>query len=380
MKKEYRNFEDAREFVRKLKLDSIKEWKEYCKSGNKPDDIPTSVPFVYEQEWKGFPDWLGNDSSFLKFEEARKFIHTLGLKNFLGWREYCKSGNRPKNIPVNPNTIYLEWKGFPDWLGTKNFGTKNRNFRTFDEVRAFVIKLKLKSMKEWKEYVKSGNKPDDIPKDPRITYYQEWGGPKYFLGLTENKSKQKTLMQNFENARKLVHSLNLKKQEEWNEYCKSGKKPDDIPSAPFMMYKGKGWKGFPDWLGYSGRSRPNYLSYNDAKKFVRALQLQTTKNWENYCKLGNRPDDIPSSPHRTYKNNGWTSWGDWLGSNNISKRNFRKNYLPFDEARKEARKIAKKYDLKNYRDWMKAKREKKIPKNIPGNPWIIYEKSNRRFK
>jgi hypothetical protein len=49
--KEFRGFESAREFVRKLKLKSNKEWKEYCKSGNKPDDIP-SAPWNVYKEWK----------------------------------------------------------------------------------------------------------------------------------------------------------------------------------------------------------------------------------------------------------------------------------------------------------------------------------------
>ena len=50
MKKQFRDFESAREFVRSLKLKGQKEWYEYCKSGNKPDDIPSSPWNVYN-EW-----------------------------------------------------------------------------------------------------------------------------------------------------------------------------------------------------------------------------------------------------------------------------------------------------------------------------------------
>ncbi len=39
MKKQFRDFESAREFVRNLGLKSNKEWREYCKSGNNPEDI-----------------------------------------------------------------------------------------------------------------------------------------------------------------------------------------------------------------------------------------------------------------------------------------------------------------------------------------------------
>ena len=30
--------------------------------------------------------------------------------------------------------------------------------------------------------------------------------------------------------------LNLKSGTEWKEYCKSGNKPDDIPAQPWLVY------------------------------------------------------------------------------------------------------------------------------------------------
>ena len=51
MKKQFRDFESAREFVRALNLKSGTEWRVYCKSGNKPDDIPSS-PWRTYKEWK----------------------------------------------------------------------------------------------------------------------------------------------------------------------------------------------------------------------------------------------------------------------------------------------------------------------------------------
>ena len=41
----------------------------------------------------------------------------------------------------------------------------------------------------------------------------------------------------FEAARKFVHSLKLKSMNEYRKYCKSGKKPEDIPSVPNTVYK-----------------------------------------------------------------------------------------------------------------------------------------------
>ena len=42
-KKTYRSFTEARKFARSLKLTGLIVWYEYCKSGKKPDDIPTAA-------------------------------------------------------------------------------------------------------------------------------------------------------------------------------------------------------------------------------------------------------------------------------------------------------------------------------------------------
>mgnify|MGYP006130026537 FL=1 len=44
------------------------------------------------------------------------------------------------------------------------------------DARDFVKELKLKSPKEWVEYVKSGNKPDNIPSDPSSFYKKKKTG------------------------------------------------------------------------------------------------------------------------------------------------------------------------------------------------------------
>ena len=36
---------------------------------------------------------------------------------------------------------------------------------------------------------------------------------------------------------------------QWNAYCKSGKKPKNIPNAPNQVYKNNGWVGVGVWLG-----------------------------------------------------------------------------------------------------------------------------------
>ena len=41
----------------------------------------------------------------------------------------------------------------------------------------------------------------------------------------------------FKEARKFVRTLGLKTQKEWHSFCRSRKKPDDIPTTPYNIYK-----------------------------------------------------------------------------------------------------------------------------------------------
>ena len=139
-KKEWKPFDEARDFTRSLKLKDSPRWLEYCKYGKdgkpKPLDIPAAPEHVYKNKgWKGWIDWLGDEDrkhteeskrkiseagkkSWRPFEEARGFARSLQLKNTREWEEYRNSGKKPDDIPSHPNVIYKnDWISWPDWLG-----------------------------------------------------------------------------------------------------------------------------------------------------------------------------------------------------------------------------------------------------------------------
>jgi hypothetical protein len=45
------------------------------------------------------------------------------------------------------------------------------------------------------------------------------------------------------------HTLKLKTGVWWNQFYKSPKKSNDIPSIPSPIYENKGWIRMADWLG-----------------------------------------------------------------------------------------------------------------------------------
>ena len=322
--REYKSFEEARDFVHKLKLNSQKEWLEYCKAGQKPEDIPASPHSTYKQDgWKGFGDWLGTGTvanqlrEYKSFEEARDFVHMLKLKSGEEWFEYCQSGQKPDDIPSFPNKTYKQdgWKTMGDWLGTGSVANFLREYKSFEEARDFVHNLNLKNLKEWKEYCKSGLKPEDVSTNPNRTYKQDgwntWGD---WLGSGTVASRLKKY-RTFEEARDFVHRLKLKSVKEWKDYCKAGQKPEDIPAKPERTYKQDGWKGLGDWLGTGSIASflREYKPFEEAREFVHKLELKSGEEWKDYCKSGQKPEDIPAYPNQTYKQVGWKGMGDWLG-------------------------------------------------------------------
>ena len=52
----------------------------------------------------------------------------------------------------------------------------------------------------------------------------------------------------------------------WREYCKSGRKPGNIPENPDVVYKDEGWKAWQDWIGCYGQSILNNPGKGDCNE------------------------------------------------------------------------------------------------------------------
>jgi Hypothetical methyltransferase/Phage-integrase repeat unit len=209
----FRPFTEARDYVRTLMLKNQEEWRVYSKSTSKPPDIPATPDKVYRGNWKGMGDWLGTgriasqDMKFLPFGKAREIVHSFGLKSQTEWEKYCRSGKRPKDIPSNPHDTYRKyWRGYGDWLGTDAISPEDREYRPFAEAKKLVHSLGLKGSADWKEYCKSGRKPQDIPSHPGHIYKREWKGMGDWLGTGTIATLQREYLP-FAQAREYVHKL-----------------------------------------------------------------------------------------------------------------------------------------------------------------------------
>jgi hypothetical protein len=345
----FRPFQQARAFVRGLGFRNGKQWTEYCKGqlpgfDRKPEDIPASPEGAYHgQGWDGLGDWLGTGAAarqrhFKPFRNARAFVRRIGLRNIKQWAKYCRGelpgfDPKPKDIPSHPQVKYKDhgWVNWGDWLGTGTVATYRRAYRPFGNARAFVRTLGLRNSQQWAEYCVGelpgfDPKPEDIPSTPdRVYRAQGWAGHGDWLG-TGTVASSLRHFRSFKNARAFARTLGIKSRQEWYEYCKSERsgrkrKPNDIPSNPQATYKKDGWVNWRDWLGTSAvacRFR-HFRPFQEARVFAQRLGLQNGNEWMRYCKgelagYTAKPDDIPVTPRLTYKDDGWISIGDWLGT------------------------------------------------------------------
>jgi hypothetical protein len=103
-------------------------------------------------------------------------------------------------------------------------------------------------MQEWIALVRSVKRPKNIPANPSSTYKNSWISWGDFLGIERSRRP-------FKEVRAFARKLRITSAKAWAAFAKSGKRPQDIPSALERVYADD-WRGWPDFLGTVGRPRP----------------------------------------------------------------------------------------------------------------------------
>jgi superfamily II DNA or RNA helicase len=269
---------------------------------------------------------------FYSYDKCKEFINNLNIKTQREWQEYCKSDKRPHSIPSHPNGAYKDsgWISWSHFLNSDNISSKIKanNFLSYNNVKEFIKGLNIKTQREWVKYAKSGNRPDNIPNSVQRTYKKsnEWISWQDFLGSDNiSNSIKKENYINFDDAKVIIHKLNLKTSTNWRFFVKSGNKPDNIPSEPNKHYKYDGWLSWGDFLGSKIGFDGKFLPYKDAIKIVHKLKIKNISEWWEYCTSDKKPYNIPSSPNNVYKE--FTNYIEWLGVIGNGTHNWTKNTL-----------------------------------------------------
>jgi hypothetical protein len=332
----WRPFEPAREYARSLNLKSHEKWEALAKDrsvANKnrlPDDIPAYPNNVYD-EWVGWWDWLGTPhrrGKWMPFGSARDLARRLGLaseKAFIKWRRgrLKHQISCPVDMPMHPDRVYPEFKGWPDFLGFTPTST-------FDEAKTFVRRAGIKNQSEYHEWV-AGRlrrpglpaRPKNLPTNPHRTYSSVWKGYNDFLGTPVPRNVGRTWRPLGE-AKEYVRAQKLANVNEYGKWTRGELKdrppfPHDIPRSPYDVYgKDKNWKGFSDFMGSKPSAKYVHMwSFSETRDYVRNLKLASSHEYRKWADGGwkdlpEKPAEVPAQPWLKYRNE-WRGWDDWLG-------------------------------------------------------------------
>jgi hypothetical protein len=117
-------FEEAKKIVQSWELKDRNEFRSYAKKEGLPDGIPAGASRTYEgKEWKGWGDFLGTGRQLyrrfqcLPFEEAKKIVHSWGLKDRTEFRSYAKEEGLPamRSLQLPGEILMLNYLQRRNW-------------------------------------------------------------------------------------------------------------------------------------------------------------------------------------------------------------------------------------------------------------------------
>jgi hypothetical protein len=220
----------------------------------------------------------------------------------------------------------------------------------------FII-LRECDKNEWSEIEK-----ELIKKYKRLTNTSSGGeggsGLKYYIS--------------YEDCKKWIkENVDIKSKNEW--YNNLDKLSDFIPKNPVQRYKNDGWVSWGDFLD-TGRISDNYvdyLSYGEAKKIIKQLNIKKIVDYKKLTKNGEVQNNIPNRPERYYKNRGWVNWGDFLGCEIIANQN--KKFFNLEEFKINIKKL----NIKKMSEYKKYCLSSSRDERMPTNPLTVYRREDK---
>jgi hypothetical protein len=175
----YLSYNDAVKYIKNNF--NLKSSTDYRKCRQIPTTIPKKPYNVYK-EWIGWEEFLGYKSksrkkglTYLDYEDSKSWIlDNYGKLTTSKFRELSKNNELPIFIHKKPERYYGKIFSWSDYLDTAR---KNKSYYLpFDEARDIVLKLKLKSNREWRIWCKTRRdiNLDTIPSNPDKIYKTDW--------------------------------------------------------------------------------------------------------------------------------------------------------------------------------------------------------------
>lgn len=122
--------------------------------------------------------------------------------------------------------------------------------------------------------------------------------------------------------------------------------------------------------GEGGHGKLYKITYNKCKEYIKKYNIKSIYQWrKNTNKL---PNFIPLSPREVFLNNGWISWGDFLGTGKIQDNEKAKKYITYNDAKEYIKENLN--EITTLKMWKNCAKNNNIPDIIPNRPERFYSK------
>ena len=114
-------------------------------------------------------------------------------------------------------------------------------------------------------------------------------------------------------ARSLVHKLEVATVKDFRDYIASGMADDRMPKRPDHVYA-------DNWSGWASFLPPRFSTYDEAREALIEFSLRSEGDFRALGASGKRPEGIPSHP-ATYYAEEWKGWPHFLSRELSAKNN-----------------------------------------------------------
>ena len=198
---------------------------------------------------------------------------------------------------------------------------KKEDFFSYEEAKIYIQKLNIKTKDNYHKIKRNIKLPSNPDK-----FYTEWENWSMFL--TNINSRNSIQYYSYIECRKVIKDYNINSKTSWFKNIHMLIVDDKkIPFSPSKTYKNE-WISWGDFLS-TNKIQDNkkiFLSFNDSKKFLKDLNINSTKEWRFYCK--NKPDFIHHNPKKKYDIE-FLSMSEYLGGFDINHSHGERDIIKF---------------------------------------------------
>jgi hypothetical protein len=270
-----------------------------------------------------------------------------------------------EDAPASPQLTYKNggWIGWHEFLGKQeSYSTPPKEgYFSYEEARDFLLKCGFDGgRREYNKKCKSLS--IRLPTAAQKKYTQDWTSWADYLG-NNNIQNAKIVFIEFDQAKAVIASSGIKSHGEYSSIYKT--LPGAFPSAPSLVYKNKGWKGWPDFLGRKVKisRRKEFVSFHKAKALCR--QYKITKRQDYMERRLEISPLLPSKPSSVYEEH-WAGWFHFLGGGKRS-RSFLGAFYTYPEAKD----FCKDNNIKTKAEYIAVVGIRKS--KLPYNPRVFYK-------